>query len=107
MSFKSKVYETIHKQPYGTEELIDIKDMIIPYCFSLKQSKPKGWKMQKVRDYYNIHNRIDKPITVELIMNEKGMTNRFLVIDEYTRYLILKENNIRKVPIKYAKAIKQ
>lgn len=56
---------------------------------SFKKSVPKKFKLERIKDYVNVYNNIDKPIT----LTEDGV-----LIDGYTRYLVAKELNIKTVP---------
>jgi ParB-like chromosome segregation protein Spo0J len=98
---KAKVYEGLHKQPYGTDEVVSRYNIIIPHVFKLKSSDPKEWKMERAMAAYKEHGFVDKPILVKTIVNKKGRSNKYLLVDGYTRFLTLKKNGITKVPIKY------
>lgn len=91
------------RKPKGTDALVHIEDIIIPRCF--RSTRPKRWKMERAIDYYKAHGKVDKPLLVEVITNESGRCNKFLVIDQYTRYLVLKEMGVKRVPIKYSQSL--
>ena len=56
---------------------------------SFRKSVPKNFKLERIKDYVNVYNNIDEPIT----LTEDGV-----LIDGYTRYLVAKELNIKTVP---------
>jgi ParB-like chromosome segregation protein Spo0J len=64
-------------------KLIAISDIKISEQFLHNPPKPSN--LNKTRNYYLKHGRIDKPI----IINHKN-----LLLDGYKRYLILKENGV-------------
>ena len=99
MNLRKRLYELMHMQPYGTEDLVLLKNVIIPYEFSNKQ--PKQWKISRVVDYYNENNCVDKPISVVKVPSEKTGKCKYLLTDEYTRYLFLKSQNKKFIPVKY------
>lgn len=96
---KAKLYESLHKQPYGTEDVISIHDIIIPKSFKKKSSKPKEFKLDKARSFYLDNGYVDKPIEVKKI-NMSGKT-KYLLRDGYTRFIALRNYNVEKAPIKY------
>jgi hypothetical protein len=98
-SFKVRLYEKVHKQPYETDELVDIQDIILPRV--MKNSTPALWKVDNAMEFLKKHGYVDKPILVEKITNEKGKPNKFLLVDSYTRYLAIKSQRYTKVPVKY------
>jgi hypothetical protein len=97
-NLKARLYEKLHHQPYGTEEIVHMSEIKIPYKFKKNYAKPKEWKMERARSYYNQHGHIDKPLSVRMIAKRDG-TIRYLLKDEYTRYLILREVHSGAAPV--------
>lgn len=64
-----------------------ISDIIIPDEFT--KTTPNISKVQRIREYFNVYNTIDKPVTI---------SSGNVLIDGYIRYLIAKENNIQSIP---------
>jgi hypothetical protein len=91
---KEKIYEWLHKQPYGTEEVIDISKIIIKKSFKL--CTPREWKMDRCREAYKKKKFLDEPITIWI--NKYG---KYILSDGYTRYLLAVENGLDNVPVKY------
>lgn len=87
---KEKLFELIHKQPYGTEEVISIEKIEIKKSFKL--CNPREWKMQRCRELYLRKGFLDSPITIH---------NKYILVDGYTRYLVALELELKEVPIKY------
>lgn len=69
---------------------IDIESVIVPDIFS--KSHPREEKLQVIRDYYKINNRLDKPLV---------LTKDYVLVDNYLRYLIAKEFGVRSVAYVY------
>lgn len=92
---KEKLYEAVHKQPYGTEDVIDIRLIIVPQEFRDPKSKPKKWKMVRSRNEYAERGYLDSPITVHI---EDGV---YHLADGYTRLLVGFEHGLKQVPVKY------
>lgn len=90
---KDKLYELIHKQPYGTKEVIDINKIKITWQF--EKTQPKWWKMVRARERYLKKGFLDEPITIHIMYGE------YILVDGYTRYLVAKESKLTKVPVKY------
>jgi hypothetical protein len=68
---------------------INISDIIVPNKF--KFSLPSRYKMNKCREFYKAHRRVDKIITIDSNNN---------LVDGYIRYLVLLENGVDKVNVK-------
>lgn len=64
-----------------------ISDIIIPYEFT--KTIPNISKVQRIREYFNVYNTIDEPITI---------SSSNVPMDGYIRYLIAKENNMQLIP---------
>jgi hypothetical protein len=50
MSIKSKLYEAIHKQPYGTKAMVDIHDIIVGKAF--KKTILAQWKIDRANEFF-------------------------------------------------------
>ena len=96
-----KLKDLLTRKPKGTDELVHINDIIIPKAF--EQSTPAQWKMDRALEYYKKHRKVDKPLLVEPITNEIGKPNQLLLVDNYTRFLVLLRHDITRVPVKYVK----
>ena len=94
---RKKAYELIHRQPYGTEKVVKLYDIKVKGHF--KKSIPKEHIIELAREYYNKKGYVDMPISVRKVLNKKGRV-KYILLDEYTRYLVLKEMKIEKIPIK-------
>lgn len=93
MRLREMAFEFIHKQPYGTEDVIDIKEAIIKRDFEL--TTPKPWKMKRCREATAKKGFIDSPITISIRRNKKYLE------DGYTRYLVALELHMERIPVKY------
>lgn len=106
-SFKVRLYEKVHKQPYGTDELVSLESIVIPNV--MERSIPATWKIERAMTFLKKHGYVDKPILVEKIINERGIPNSFLLVDRYTRLLALRSQDNGKgkiqVPVKYINEI--
>lgn len=80
-----------------------ISDIIIPDEFT--KTTPNISKVQRIREYFNVYNTIDEPVTI---------SSSNVLMDGYIRYLIAKEYNMQsilcvisdknfksKIPVKY------
>jgi hypothetical protein len=83
----------------GTDEAIFIGDIKIPQQYY--NSPPNKYKVVRYLKYYIKHGYFDKAITVIPETNEKGKHNKFLLVDEYARYVAAKWLKLEKVPVKY------
>lgn len=64
-----------------------ISNIIIPDEFT--KTTPKNSKVESIREYFNVYNTIDEPVTI-------SPSN--VLMDGYIRYLIAKENNMQLIP---------
>lgn len=64
-----------------------ISDIVISDGFT--KTTPNISKVERIREYFNVYNTIDKPVTI---------SSGNVLIDGYIRYLIAKENNIQSIP---------
>lgn len=99
-----KLKDLFTRKPKGTDEMVDIEDIIIPKVF--QHSQPRQWKIDKALEYYIKHKKVDKPLLVEPITNEKGKPNQLYLVDNYVRYLIMLDNEVKRVPVQYVNQIK-
>lgn len=74
---------------YG-DTYIPITDIFVPENFA--KSKPRDWKIQRVRDRLGDKKKLDKPITID---------HNHYICDGYTRYLVAKELGIKYVPVRW------
>lgn len=84
--------------PLGTEQYINIDDVIIPKEILYSHPRP-----QKIKEYIRRFKELgylDKPITVE---QDKSYPNSPCIIlrDGYIRLIIAKKFNFKKVPIRF------
>lgn len=66
----------------------NIKNIKITWDFF--RTKPKAWKMNVRRNFYDTYNEFYVPIVVD---------SRNVLIDGYTSYLIAEEKGIKYVPV--------
>ena len=87
-----------------TEKIINIEDIIVPNKF--KNSHPSPKKIKTYTERYEMNGMVDIAITVRQQMNCGGDTfvkEKYVLKDGYIRYLILKQNGISDVPVKFEK----
>jgi len=104
MLFKRKKKVTEEKkvfvnQPKGTEDIVDIRNIIIPPTFA--QTEPQSWKMSRCQKRYHQSGHLDSPISVIPETNEDGKSTKLLLVDGYTRYLLARYIKLKEIPIKY------
>ena len=91
---KSKI-----KYPTDTEEIIDIKDIIVLREF--QDTKPSPKKLIEYTSRFEQNGMIDTAITVK-----KSIVfgvEKYILTNGYIRFLILKQNGIDEVPVKFEK----
>ena len=64
-----------------------ISNIIIPNEFA--KTTPKNSKVERIREYFNVYNTIDEPVTI---------SSSNILMDGYIRYLIAKEHNMQSIP---------
>lgn len=96
---KLKLYGMLHGLPAGTDGLVKFEDIIVPRTF--RRSTPNERKMKRARDAYEKNGFIDVPLVVERITNEKGQPTKYLLVDHYSRYLVLLEQQVDIAAVKY------
>lgn len=92
------VYQFIRKQPYGTDEVIDIGRIVVSDAFLSSYPSPK--KIRTYYDYYDKHGHFDKPIVVQKNPNRDNSDIVFLR-DGYIRFGLAHLLHIKKVPVKW------
>lgn len=101
--FRKSKSENVHKfenQPNGTEDVVNIRDIIIPPEFA--KSEPCEYKKDRCRRRYYRLGHLDSPISVIAETNENGQPNKLILVDGYTRMLLARRYlRLDKVPIKY------
>ena len=87
------------KYPLDTEEVIDINDIIVPY--EIQHSKPNVHKVIEYTKRFEQNGMIDKAITIskEFLFGSEYYQLR----DGYIRLIILRQNGINEVPVKFEK----
>ena len=75
---------------------IKVSDVIVPKVF--KESKPKDYKLARIRNFVKKHGTLDKPIVVNA---DKVLT------DNYIRYLVAVEQGLKEVPFMYAQEYRE
>lgn len=75
-------------KPFDDIRLIKISKIIVPKDVF---KKPSEEKMKKLVDFYNMNNRLDKPIVVECARNN------YLLVDKYLRYLVAKQLGLKEL----------
>ena len=69
--------------------IVDIDDIVIPDNF--KRTHCSFNKIRWAKEYYQRNGYMDKPISVIAETNERGLPNKLILIDEYSRYLAAKK----------------
>jgi hypothetical protein len=89
-------------QPVGTDEVINRNDIIIPRAFKQTRYRMNQEKIRKAIRYYIDCKMLDKPITVIVETNEKKRHNKFILVDEYSRYIAAVDwIGLNYIPVKY------
>ncbi len=95
----SKEQEEKIKYPTDTEEIINIKDIIVLREF--QDTKPSPKKLIEYTSRFEQNGMIDTAITVK-----KSIVfgvEKYILVDGYIRWLILKQNGIDEVPVRFKK----
>lgn len=106
MKHNVKPVEAIHSYgeiPDGTDDIVMIEDIEIPDEF--KKTKCGYLKIRCAEEYYIKNGHLDKPISVVAEINERGLPNKLILVDEYSRYLAYKKLWMSHVPVKYIELI--
>ncbi|WP_407728543.1 plasmid stabilization protein (plasmid) [Priestia megaterium] len=82
---------TLSNQPKGTQDLLNVDDIIVPEEFL--KTRPNPEKTQKVIDFVKRTGRLDEPLTIE-----KGSK---ILKDGYRRYVVAKTVKMNQVPVVY------
>ncbi|MFS8602678.1 plasmid stabilization protein [Priestia megaterium] len=82
---------TLSNQPKGTQDLLNVADIIVPEEFL--KTRPNPEKTQKVIDFVKRTGRLDEPLTIE-----KGSK---ILKDGYRRYVVAKTVKMNQVPVVY------
>ena len=85
--------------PPDTEDVIDIKDIVIPS--KIKNSSPSPKKIIKYTKRYEMNGMVDEAITVK--KTNLFDTDCYILTNGYIRLLILKQNGIDEIPVKFEK----
>lgn len=86
--------------PLGTDEIVHIADFIIPDDY--RKHKPHDYKIKNALKHFIKYGVIDKPITVIAETNEQGFHNKYILVNEYSRYLALVDwCGLSYVPVRY------
>ena len=85
--------------PPDTEEVIDIEDIIVPSDFQKSHPSPK--KIIEYTKRYEQLGIIDTAITVKkkIVFG----VEKYILTNGYIRLLILKQNGISEIPVKFQK----
>ena len=85
--------------PPDTEKIINIKKIIVP-C-EIQRSYPNPKKLIEYTKRFEQRGMIDTAITIkkDIVFG----TECYILINGYIRYLILKQNGIDEVPVKFEK----
>ena len=85
--------------PPDTEEVINIKEIIVP-C-EIQRSYPNPKKLIEYTKRFEQRGMIDTAVTIK--KNIVFGTERYILTNGYIRLLILKQNGISDVPVKFEK----
>ena len=91
--------ELIGLKKTGGVELVNIEDIKIPTVFS--SAGVRKSKVIKASQFYVEHGYYDKPVTLIAETNEKGLHNKLLLVDGFSRYVSAKNMQIPVLPAKY------
>ena len=96
---KSIKNKTKINYPPDTEEIINIKEIIVP-C-EIQRSYPNPKKLIEYTKRFEQRGMIDTSITIkkDIVFG----TECYILTNGYIRYLILKQNGIDEVPVKFEK----
>ena len=95
---KEKEIKLKVKVPKGTDCLMDIENIIVPK--RLLYSRPRKEKYNTYFDLFKQNGYIDKPVLVTRDNTYKD--SPFVILkDQYIRWLICKNNDIKQVPVKF------
>lgn len=84
------------KYPQDTEEVVNIKEIIVPAEF--QRTRPRAEKIIEYTKRFEKNGMIDTAISVK-----KGLVfgvEKYILTDGYIRLIILRQNGIDDVPIK-------
>ena len=83
--------------PVDTEEVINIKDIIVLREF--QDTKPNPKKLIEYTSRFEQNGMIDKAIVVrkEIVFDKE----KYILTDGYIRLLILRQKNIDEVPVRF------
>ena len=96
---KSIKNKTKINYPPDTEEIINIKEIIVPSI--IQNSCPNANKVINYTKRFEQNGMVDEAITVKKT-NLFG-TDCYILTNGYIRYLILKQNGISEIPVKFQK----
>ncbi|KNH16075.1 plasmid stabilization protein [Priestia megaterium] len=82
---------TLSNQPKGTQDLLNVDDIIVPEEFL--KTRPNPEKTQKVIDFVKRTGRLDEPLTIE--------KESKILKDGYRRYVVAKTVKMDQVPVVY------
>ena len=91
------IIESIRREPYGTDDVIEVSRISIPIEF--RNSHPSPQKMKLHTKFYIDNGYFDKPILVQKHPNKNS--NIVFLRDGYIRYRIAILNNFKTVPIRW------
>jgi hypothetical protein len=97
LEYRNRKY---NNQPVGTDDIVNACDIIIPEDF--QNSHTHLAKIKRVIRRYIMYGMLDKPISVIVETNERGKPNKFILINEYSRYLAaVKWIGLNILPVRY------
>jgi len=80
--------------------IVDIDDIVIPDDF--KRTHCSHTKIRWAKEYYQRNGYMDKPISVIAETNERGLPNKLILVNEYSRYLAaINYLDLKYVEVKY------
>lgn len=98
MFLKHRKRLKFRKDPKGTDIILHIDNLKVPYRF--KQTPPRDDKYQLYKKNIITNKRFDKPICIHWVINEQYPLGTWYICDGYIRYLVAKEIGIKFVPCK-------
>lgn len=93
-----KAKDKFRINPIGTDIILHIDEIKVPHRFV--SSPPKQWKYDLYKANIEQMKRLDIPVIVHSVFNEKYRNGVWYIRDGYIRYLVCKELGIKYIPCK-------
>lgn len=83
----------------GADDMVNTEDVVVPTSFA--RSHTSEIKIGNAISFYRKHGYFDKPITVIPETNERGLHNKLVIVDGFSRYIAAIRLHIDIIPAKY------